>query len=80
MDTYIAQLIRLGYTVGLAQDHSDNPEVDIDHVYSVTGFGVQTHVSDEETMRSLVEGHDERVRQMKLTDEERLREARSSAE
>lgn len=80
MDTYIAQLIRLGYTVGLAQDHSDNPDVEVDHVYSVNGFGVQTHVADEATMRALVEGHDERVRLMALTDEERLKEARNSAE
>lgn len=80
MDTYIAQLIRLGYTVGLAQDHSDNPDVAVDYVYAVDGFGVQTHVTDEGTMRTLVDGHDERVRLMKLSDEERLAEARSSAE
>lgn len=79
MDTYIAQLIRLGYTVGLAQDHSGNPEVEVDHVYAVNGYGVQTHVTTEDDMRGLVEGHDDRVAQMRAEDERRLEEARASA-
>lgn len=80
MDEHIGSLIRLGYQVGLAQDHSDNPDVDFDHVYAVNGFGVQMHVTDEETMRNLVESHDERVRAMREDDERRLAEARASAE
>lgn len=80
MDTYIAQLIRLGYTVGLAQDHSEDPNTPVDHVYAVTGFGVQVHVSDEETMRNLVEGHEDRLAESRVMDERRLEEARSSAE
>jgi hypothetical protein len=80
LDAYIAQLIRLGYQVGVAQDHSDNPDVEFDHVYAVNGFGLQTHVTDEDAMRALVEGHDERVERMREDEERRLAEARSSAE
>jgi hypothetical protein len=80
LDAYIAQLIRLGYQVGVAQDHSDNPDVEFDHVYAVNGFGVQTHVTDEAAMKGLVESHDERVAEMAARDERRLAEARSSAE
>lgn len=80
MDEHIGNLIRLGYQVGLAQDHSANPEVDFDHVYSVSGFGVQTHVTTEDEMKALIESHDERVEQMRAADEQRLREARESAQ
>jgi len=73
LDEIIGTLIRLGYTVGLAQDHSNDPEVEPDHVYNVSGFGVSDmHVWDEDTLRALVDGHDERVRRMAMTDAERL--------
>lgn len=80
MDEQIGVLIRLGYQVGLAQDHSDDPETEVNHVYAVNGFGVQTHVADEATMRNLVESHDERIAAMRAEDERRLQEARNSAE
>lgn len=80
MDEMIGQLIRLGYTVGLAQDHSENPDTEVNHVYTVSGYGIETHVADEEAMRAFVGSHDERMREMNLSDEERLAEARSSAE
>lgn len=80
MDTHIGSLIRLGYQVGLAQDHSDNPEVEVDHVYAVNGFGVQTHVTSEDEMKSLVESHDDRVAQMRAADARRLQEAREGAQ
>ena len=80
MDEQIGKLIRLGYQVGLAQDHSDNPDVEFDHVYAVNGFGVQTHVTSEDEMKSLVESHDDRVAQMRAADERRLQEAREGAQ
>lgn len=80
IDEQIGKLVRLGYTVGVAQDHSDNPDVEVDVVYAVNGFGVQTHITDEDGMTALLDSHDDRVAQMQRADEERLAEARSSAE
>jgi len=42
----IDDLRELGYQVGVAQDHTENPDLPFDAVYRVEGFGVSVMVRD----------------------------------
>jgi hypothetical protein len=60
----IEELKRLGYEVGVAQDHSENDEVPLDIVYAVEGFGFSGYVSEEADADRLLETHEDRVEEI----------------
>lgn len=60
----IKELERLGYEVGVAQDHSSNDEVSFDIVYVVAGFGFTGHVVEEADADWLLETHADRAKEI----------------
>ena len=71
MEDQIATLRDLGYEVGVAQDYSDNSEVDFDYVYAIDGFGVQIHVVTESDLQNLIETHEARLDELQNGSERR---------